>query len=561
MQVGLTEAGIVSYNGYTFDGAFRATISGRDVYDQSGRVVMYTEYTLDVHAIIADSTFGSDVEMAEIHQKLTHSGQELRIESKGFGNPVRAGGAFKRDVMFGPMPQVISWEPIGTTLACQIHWQCVFHLKECGQAVSNVRGALAVNYAIDVDIDEFGNTTRTISGHILFVNNRIGRAITETPESFLRAVNAVVPLGFKRRSRHHYNEAKNRVDFQLIDTEIGTHHNAFPEYMSDASARHRVSWGRQSGFKLRNSLSIRLTPRADISQTTCWLIALTMFEKRIAKQKAALSSDGKPGVVLLQSFSIEEDGFGRPVSCDFEWTHLHCLKKFIDDTGLFTPLVDNDWIKWRTSMANWSHNVRGNAKWQMLTSDDVVVDLCQGYQQQYIDINGDVASYPITTVAQKSFKNQKPTKEQSYIQYSQAIVPISQRQTIQHEILQTPDPASGHVDMLLSNLPNMGQPGGEKTMVQQSGRARHTVALVGHAKRAGHPIPKPKIDTVGGKTAVEIGGAFVSNLAYNLLGVPVYAARWAIQYALDDSPYEVKPKPNVQQKVDEDGTACSPDAS
>lgn len=557
MQVGLSEDGIVSYNGYTFDGAFRATLNGRDVYDQAGRVVMYTEYTLDVHAVIADAA-GSDVEMATIHAQLTHSGQELRIEAKGFGNPVRAGGGFKRDVMFGPMPQVISWEPIGTSLACRVHWQCVFHLKECGQSVSNVRGALAVNYTIDVDIDEFGNTTRTIAGHILFVNNRIGRAITETPESFLRAVNAVVPLGFKRRSRHHYNEAKNRVDFQLIDTEIATHHNAFPIGMSDASVRHRVSWGRQSGWKLRNSLSIRLTPRADVSQITCWLIALTMFEKRIAKQRAALH-DGVPAAVLLQSFSIEEDGFGRPVSLDFEWVHIHCLKKFIEDTGLFTPLVDNNWDQWRTSMIQWSHNVRGNAKWQMKTSDDVVVDLCQGYQQQYIDINGDVASYPITTVTPKNFKNQKPDPKQSYVEYSQSIVPISQRPTIQQEILQTPDSGTGELDMLLTNLPDMGDQQGEKTIIQQSGRARHTVALVGKALRAGYPPPKPKIDSINGQVAVEVGGAFVSSLAYNLLGVPVYAARWAIQYAFGNSPGKVKPKPNVQQKVDEDGTACSPD--
>lgn len=561
MQVGLSAAGTIVYNGYPFDGAYHASLNGRHVYDASGRVVMYTTWTLDVMAVIADDTLTTDVEMADIHRRLSHSGQELQIVNKGFGRPVRVGGAFKADVLFGPKPEVISWKPIGTTLAAEVHWQCTYHVKHCGEEIAAVRGVLAINYTIDLDYDSDGNTVRTIAGHILFVNGRIGRTLAENPEAFLGAIRATVPLGFTRRQKHHYNDAKNRIDFQFVDTEVPTHHNPFPEFMTQASGNHRISWNMHDGGRLKNSLSIKLTPRADVSQVQCWLYAIAMFRKRRDRQRLAKDDKGNNASTITTEFSIDEDLWGRPVSFSFEWMHLHSLKHFLQDTGLFEPIVDTDWTKWRTSMAGWAHDPRGNAKWSMANSDDVVVDLCMGYQQQYMQVNDAVSPKNIQAIISANFKNPTPDPKTSYLLFSQQIIPAQIRPSIQHEILQSPDSPYGTEDLNDSELPNFGQSGGIDTIIQQSGRARNTMYLVGTALRAGHPVPKSRISTVGGQPVTEVSNVFVQDIAHNALGVPVYRAVWMIGYTAPNNPRFVKPRPNVLEKVDEDGNASGPESA
>lgn len=553
-RVGEAEIGVVSYNGYTFDGAFNIEISGRDVMDEAGRITIYTEYTLTVHAVIGDAA-GTDTEMAEIHRKLSKSGEILRIETKGFGNAILVGGIHRREVMYGPIPQVRSWKPLGAHMAAEVTWTCTFRLVECGGQISNVRGVMAANYSVDIALDRHGNTTRTIAGYMLIVNNVIARRMTETPDAFRTWIRGEPPLGFSRQQHYSFNAAKNRIDFQIIDTEVASHNNAYPELMSEAKGGHRTSWQLRKSGVLRHSMRLTLHPRADVSQVDCWRIAIDMLKKRRQVQDNAVDCDGNSSTTIVDGFEVDEDFWGRPVDITFEWRQLHSLRHLIADTGLFSPVVGTNWSTWRTSMAKWAHDPRGNAKWMLGVNDDIVVDLCV---QNKPVINDQVANYPVQAAQYKGLLNQNPTKETSWLKYDQTIVPQQKRPTVQQAILQQTDTPGGVVDMQADVLPNFGNGGAIDTVDQQSSAAVHNFFLSGQALRVGFPVPKPKIQTIGGQPAVEVGGSFAHGILYNALGLPVYGARWLYRYVVKNSPGTVKPKTNVEQKVDEDGNACRP---
>ncbi len=561
-RVGEIQVGEVTYNGYTFDGAFHVEVSAQDVLDESGRVVKYSEYTMTVHAIIADSA-GTAEEMADIHKRLSKSGERLVVTDIGLGGALNIGGTSRREVLYGPIPKVRTWKPIGSSRACQVSWSVTFRLAECGD-VTNIRGVIEANYTVKYSIDQHGNSSRTISGSVIVVNNIIGRRVTENPELFRTWIGGVIPLGWKRTQQYSLNAAKNKVDFTLTDTEVPTHHNAIPPGLSDARGSHRISWALRKGATLNNSMSFTLTPNPDVPQSYCWLIALQIVDQRMKIQRAASACEGIKGGTLINSYSIKEDIWGRPVEISISWIHTINVEKVITDSGIFVslPVAMNDWVKWRKEMTSWGHHPFGNAKLKWYPQDDYVNSLCN---QNPIVLNGAVATYPVQKIEQYGIANQLPPPKNSYLSFDQVILPLSNRPTAIQAILQPTDDMTGNVDMNDTENPQFGggqgpsESGRVKAVIQQSTKAIHKVIVMGRAKRAGYPVPKPKLPSYNGQKLIETKAAFTNTLLRNALGVPIYSAEWIIEYALGGAIGEVKPEPNVKEKVDSDGKACKPD--
>lgn len=558
--IGTTAIGIVSYNGYTFDGAFHAEVNGEQVPDAAGRTTKFWRYTLTVRAIIADDG-GSDTEMAEIRLKLSQQGKTLRFVQKGFGNPLHVGVALKRDMEFGPIPKVISWTPIAGSNACEVTWQCVFHIAECQDSVQ--RDIIEANYSVQVNIDSFGNTTRIISGHVTIANYRIGTAIANNPDLFRSFIKAAVPLGFRRTQTYSVNEAKTRVDFVLTDTEIPTHHNSFPEFMVDARGRHRVQWNRRAGHAI-NSLDLTLQPRANVRQLECWIVALGILQARIGAQLRAKGTKGKPGV-LIDSLAITEDLWGRPVEISVTWRHFHQLRDLVLESGLFgvfdwrtkaqlaNPRTRNiaPWQRWRTAMAPWAHSPHGNANWSMSVQDDRIVDICSPRGGPVI--NDRVRFYQTIGAAVPSFTNQRPPADQSYVNYELDVAPVFSRAVVRQDFLQDPEEVSGVTDMNASVAPRFGRSQDDaddiESVVQQAGQHGYAVVVRGKAERAGHRIPRFKLDRIGERAAVEVAGAYKESVVKQSLGTPVYMAQWILKYAVGGTLGALRSPRNVRDKV------------
>ena len=72
--------------------------------------------------------------------------------------------------------------------------------------------------------------------------------------------------------------------------------------------------------------------------------------------------------------------------------------------------------------------------------------------------------------------------------------------------------------------------------IQIGGAPRYSIRMVGRAIRAGHQIPVPKLVNVGTQTPIELRNVFMQYEIDNFFGVPVYGARWSIDYLLPEAP-------------------------
>ncbi len=543
-RVGVPEIGTMSYNGIPFDGAYRVRVDSENVYDEAQRTVIYVRYVFRVQMILAGPPdnnallHGPTEDMIEVRGLLNKAGGVFVFQSKGFGVGINT-QATDRDVLFGPKPRIMNWHSVGAELAVLVDWECELHMAECLTSLSQV--IVAVNYEVSVRIDQAGNTIRSISGYVQIANTATASTILLSPDAFLQtALKCRVPLGFKRDMERQIDKAKLRINFSITDTEIPST-NPYPEQAVYVEAQHRVRWVRQqSAARMLNTLGVRITMRADISPSRAWLIAGQIFLARASKA----SKDGR---LILTDIDITEDVFGRHVEAVFGWQVLGCLRDIVEDCGLWQPL-GTDWSRWRASIEDVAQHPQGHARWSLRNSDDVIVNICNPRQVQ---INDQVIVPKIQPIKMENLANKKPDPEHSYLYYNMGLQYDYDRPVAQQGILQWPDVPQGETDMTKVTLPRFAETGVVyEDVLQEAGAGSYTVTVRGSAKRAGHPIPKPILESVGGVPAKETGGKFYQSVVENLLGVPVYAALWVITYMVSRAPSEPHPLAKPDQCID-----------
>jgi hypothetical protein len=190
-----------------------------------------------------------------------------------------------------------------------------------------------------------------------------------------------------------------------------------------------------------------------------------------------------------------------------------------------------------------------------LPANDVIVDPCAGSASDLDDYRLSEATQAERT--RGILENETPEAESSWLHYDSHVHIDRDRALVRQAVMQEPDAEDDVYSQNATGLPAWGQ-GGTDDILQRSGRSRHVAILKGRAVRAGHPVPRPALQQIGSTPAKEIRGDYDMVIVGNWLGVPIYAARWEIEYALENGPSAVKPIGNVEQGVDEDGEANAP---
>ena len=548
----LTTLGTLEYGNfpdvYAFDASTKVTVSCEMVQDEAQRTVVYQRQTITARATVAVAA-GTDTDLESIKAILGEQGSGLRFVNRGFGNDciVNLPGGVK-DLKFGPVPKILSWEPIGNNLACEIEWQVVVHVPHC-VGTTRDRGILAFNYEADFSIDN-GHTTRTISGYIEIAQTRAGKRAPDCADLYRHLLKPALPDGFERKHNHRVSKDKSRLDFTITDSEIPSKF-ALPKGVTHATGRHRASWSRNNrgATQLRNSISMELEMVPGVSQSQAWAIFGQIVKKRIdfAKKQNKLP-------VLLDELTAEEDIWGRASSFSVGYRILKtcgaCLTKH---SGLWQP-IDTDWRRWKLSMADVFHE-RGHAGLG-IGSGDAIVDLCGAASTLSTGGPSETPSEPRPTFA-TTFKNDYPPPDTSYLKYDQTIVPSRERPVQRQSVLQVSESTS---DLIGSDLDektpfSFGSPGGTSDVIQEGGRSRYSVQLIGSAMRAGYEIPRPSLESLGKQTATETYFKMMQTIVGNWFGVPIFQAMWVGDYALGNSPGQMKMEENIKEKVDQNGKA------
>jgi len=583
--VGLPVVGHLNYNGYTFDGATHIKVRSEPQYDEAQRVITYVKHEITVDAIITpDSTSGTstDSAMLNIRRRLLQQGGALILTGKGFGNDIivnvsdggyAGGSGAKRDVRWGPIPRILAWEPIGSKAACLVTWACTTCVPLCpaGIATTGASAKLAWNYSINFSIDR-GITTRTITGYLEIPQTRranivLGKASTIVWLSVDREWEAVIgpPLfGFERSTNRTISKNRSRIDYTITDTEIPSN-NAYPLGMTHASGDYSVRWkrGSKESVLYRSTLSMDLETAPGVSGTWAWVVFLKEAQRRIefALKESSSSDPLKKQFAIVNEISLRESIFSRECSFRVSWVFTSSIKDFMEDSGLWTPIKGTDWNKWRQSLAHSEFHPRGVAQLSNQPGNDIIVDLCLGSQPKLHD--NTLIGYGYPDKMKFGLKNKKPPKKTSWLDYFSSYTIQKSSALSKQRYLQGPETDSGSASQD-EGKPSYPTRNGTADVIQLAGETGYSVIYEGNAERAGWPIPRPKIEKIGGQDAVEREGFFKTGVVANLLGIQIYRAAWSIEYELAGSPMDIDsagPLGNPHEDIDSSDTPVTLAAS
>jgi hypothetical protein len=240
---GLAATGKLSYNGVQFTGAHNIRAVNEVVYDETHRRAVAHRITITCETVITNDSNSTDITLESMRFALGQSGRILIFKNKGFGDDLTVNKGTLRDIDNGPHPEILSWEPIGNDLACHVVWRVVVTIPPC--KYSKKLGIKTVVWGASWRIDQEGDTTRTLSGHIDIVGVR-----RQTTADAFRDWFAPAPVhGFSREQEWSLDPAKNRIDFAIVDQQIPSP-NPYPQFIPRIQATHRVSWNRSRSRSL-----------------------------------------------------------------------------------------------------------------------------------------------------------------------------------------------------------------------------------------------------------------------------------------------------------------------
>jgi len=200
----LPDVGALNYNGCTFSPLFETYVAGAAVKDNAQRTVKFMDYTIAADGYVtlpagATSTAGA---MATLRNLLSAQGGSLVYQGRGCDivvNPAAGAqaGASVKDVAWGPVPDVLEFQPLGGGLSAKIKWVVKIRIPEIRQAITlpikGVGGAggiaalplIQFNYETVVSYGEDGYSSLSVHGTAEV-------AMTRTPNQTTRILTATV---------------------------------------------------------------------------------------------------------------------------------------------------------------------------------------------------------------------------------------------------------------------------------------------------------------------------------------------------------------------------------
>lgn len=550
---GFPAIGTLSYAGYTFDGATRITARAEPVFDPTGRTVMSVKIRIDVLATISatdDGTADTDDRLEWIRAALSEQGKDLIFINKGFGDDLQIGAEQPvHDIDFGPKPEIISWKPIGSSLACEVQWAVTTTISECGQGSHPFEGVMAMNYTVSSRYDGRGDLSRSIQGFIQIANNIVDKKLLDSPDLYRDRYSGRAGPDFRRTNNTWtLNEAKNRVNFNITDEQIASP-NPYPGGAISASGSQKSSWSMANGkaTSYRVSLNMTIDPARHMPSIDCW----NYFQSVVFNRRESMVAAG--AAPLLDTMDVTENLFGFPIQMSVSFNVLRGkLSEIFAKTALYTPLPGVSWAAWQASVSDHMFSNSGNPTVKSLLfmpSDDILINLCGG---QPTDQSQASQPLDVFNVGFTAYSNTKPPADQSFLQYDMRVITMHERPVAHQFILKASSDVTGTTNMRETGPLDFGQEEDPKPIVQTSGDGYTRVRLIGKIKRAGYTIPKPKIESVMGASVEETGGFHELTTVGDSAGVPIVQLRTVTDYVTTSKPGTIKPPQQFKDELNMD---------
>jgi hypothetical protein len=570
-------------------------ISGRPVLDTAKRTIKYVRYELQTDGIVHSGGAAgnaTDADMTTLRHALTAPGGVLVYEDKGFGDlVVNRTDAPVRDVEWGPIPELLDYSPVGNNLGAKVTWRCSTCIPD--QADSKYqRLPMEFWYDVSYDVDEDGYSVVSTNGQVVIPMTRKvvnDSKVVDTADRLREKIRYAEPVGFKRMvQRWKLSADKRTLNFSITDTELPV---ALPPGCSRCDIRHSVGSefmkSNNAFVNFRGRIGGQITMARGIPKAESLRKFMAILNKLIGKEQhpaigligggaahtalaeplKVVTTHGKKGTLILTSFEIDNEVFGR--SCNYNVTYeiQGCkLENFLPISGLFKS-VGTDYKKMNEALADSSGHVRGFAKLKHQSNLDRIIDLTLniGNTDIVIGVTGKTPGEPTGGMQEAQF-TAGIDPDTSWLMFKNALKVLENTGRVHHvpigkDIKEKPQPdpsvleqingklttfvinAGKHIGSALPvGVPKLALAAITKTasVMQNTHPPIYKVLMVGVAKRLGYKITPPEVKTIGGVKPHMGERSVVLGETGSIGGIPIFQCVWQIEYFLSKQPTDAE---------------------
>jgi hypothetical protein len=302
----LPDIGTLAYNGCIFSSLFETQVSGKIVQDAANRTTKYVEYKITADGYV---TFGPEGTLPTQFQSiapttflmrqlltaqagvLIYAGRGCDLVVNGIGSPIR-------DVAWGPIPELIEFQPLGGGLSAKVKWSVTTRIPEITAVV--VRGGspiLQFNEETSVTYNEDGYSTLSIKGtleipltRITQGNRTVIRTVDNFREQYMDQIAASIDLTRYRVTRREFPVSRDKRTMEWsFEAEELPYMNLPPDVtIAHGSFETRPA---KSGMGLCNwmcTLNVTYVVRKDRPRRSAWTAFLALLRHRMFQSRHGL---------------------------------------------------------------------------------------------------------------------------------------------------------------------------------------------------------------------------------------------------------------------------------
>lgn len=297
--------GKVDYNGCIFGPLFITTLSGVAVKDDAQRTVKYMEYNLHVDGYVTLPDSLTDFTIAPVmntlRDLLSKQGGALVYEGRGCDLYINTAAGVK-DVAWGPVPEILEFQPLGAGRSAKIVWECKIRIPEQKARVGKIAGGfgggiasiplLQFCYETSLTYNEDGFSTITVQGvaeiPLTRSPSQATRTVAQTADEVrkiieTRLITPGISLASYRITRREFNVSKDKRLLNWTFVAEEKPYMDLPPGCTIARGSYNVRQA-QSGMGLCKwicTLRATYTVRADMPRRTAWDAFLTLLRLRM----------------------------------------------------------------------------------------------------------------------------------------------------------------------------------------------------------------------------------------------------------------------------------------
>ena len=299
----LPDIGELSYNGCIFSPLFESNVSGNAVKDRANRTVKFVEYTIVVDGYVTLPTGASSINSvtSTLRELLQAQAGQLKYKGRGLDIEINApGGGGKRDVVWGPIPDILDFQPLGGGRSAKIRWQVKVALTE--QRVARLSQKqdkvpivfLQFNYETSVTYGEDGYSGLSIKGTLeipMTRNTQAERSVPYTVDDLRTMVERRVMNGIDlSRFRLTNREFAVSRDKRTLEWSVSAEERPYMDMPPDCT----IARGTYNVRPAKAGMGLALwlctlrgtyTVRADAPRRIAWMWFLAMLRLRMAQSE------------------------------------------------------------------------------------------------------------------------------------------------------------------------------------------------------------------------------------------------------------------------------------